>query len=320
MSASPAATLDERAGFRHEALLYAGEEDFVRQTAAFLRDGGDAGEPALVVVSAAKICLLREELGGDGGHVQFADMGEVGANPARIIPAWRAFLEHRGGAGRRVRGVGEPAWPGRTPAELAECRRHESLLNLAFVDGPPWWLVCPYDTDGLEPSVVAEARRTHPLVREGGVSRESASYEGLEAAAVPLAEPLPEPLSAEELTFDAGGLERVRDFVAGRAEAAALDRARAAQLVVAANELAANSIRHGGGGGSVRIWADPDAVLCEVRDGGSLDLPLAGRIPPSPAVEGGRGLWLVNQLCDLVQVRAVPGGTVVRLHMRYGTA
>ena len=30
--------------------------------------------------------------------------------------------------------------------------------------------------------------------------------------------------------------------------------------------------------------------------------------------ENGRGVWMANQLCDLVQVRSGARGTVVRLH------
>src|SRR5919206_3552005 len=104
--------------FRHEALFYAGRDDFVRRTAAFLRDGIEAEEPALVVVDAAKIALLREELGDAVAGVQFADMAEVGTNPARIIPAWREFVTRSATAGRRLRGIGEPIWPERTASEL----------------------------------------------------------------------------------------------------------------------------------------------------------------------------------------------------------
>jgi hypothetical protein len=49
--------------FRHEALLYAGEVDFLTGTLPFIREGMAAGEPVLVVVSAAKIGLLRSALG-----------------------------------------------------------------------------------------------------------------------------------------------------------------------------------------------------------------------------------------------------------------
>ena len=90
-------------------------------------------------------------------------MADLGANPARIIPAWRQFLaaRHQGGP---VRGVGEPIWPGRRPAEMAEAVLHEGLLNVAFDDGPAWRLLCPYDAERLPADVIAEARRTHPTV------------------------------------------------------------------------------------------------------------------------------------------------------------
>src|SRR5438105_10008499 len=200
--------------FRHEALFYAGKDDFVRRTGAFLRDAVEADEPALVVVDAAKIGLLREGLGEAAGGVRFADMAEVGANPARIIPAWREFVTRSAPTGRRVRGIGEPIWPERTAAELAECERHESLLNFAFAGSPSWWLLCPYDTEALDPAVVEEARRTHPFVLEDGASRESADYYGLSAIGAPFAEPLPEPpASALELAFGDGPLEALRGLV-----------------------------------------------------------------------------------------------------------
>jgi len=44
--------------------------------------------------------------------------------------------------------------------------------------------------------------------------------------------------------------------------------------------------------------------------------PLAGRrLQPADGV-GGKGLWLVNQVCDLVQTRSRQGSTTIRLHMR----
>jgi len=106
-------------------------------------------------------------------------------------------------------------------------------------------------------------------------------------------------------------------MVAARARAAGLDAAATAKLVLSVNELAANSLRHGGGQGTIRLWQDRDALLCEVRDGGHITGPaLLGRHIPTLTQVGGRGLWLVNQLCDLVQIRSSPAGTAVRLHMR----
>ena len=42
---------------------------------------------------------------------------------------------------------------------------------------------------------------------------------------------------------------------------------------------------------------------------------MAGRLRPVLDEPGGRGLWLANQLCDLVQVRTFENGNVVRIHM-----
>jgi anti-sigma regulatory factor (Ser/Thr protein kinase) len=65
------------------------------------------------------------------------------------------------------------------------------------------------------------------------------------------------------------------------------------------------------------MWATRTAVICEVRDGGHITDPLAGQLRPDPAMAGGgRGLWVVHQLCDLVQVRTGAEGTTVRVHMR----
>jgi hypothetical protein len=143
----------------------------------------------LVVVSAAKIGLLRSALGADADRVAFADMADVGANPARIIPAWRDFVVANDVDRRSARGIGEPIWAARTPAELVECQRHETLLNLAFAGVPAWWLLCSYDTTSLTPEVLEEAWLSHPVVSERGVATDSAPYRGLEQAAAPFAAP-----------------------------------------------------------------------------------------------------------------------------------
>ena len=138
------------------------------RASAFIRDSVAKGEPILVVVSEEKIELLRRELGGDPDGVRFADMMQVGHNPARIIPAWRDFVAEHATSDRRFRGIGEPIWATRSASELVECARHEALLNLAFAEGSGWWLACPYDTRSLSPSVIAEAERNHPWVTRDG--------------------------------------------------------------------------------------------------------------------------------------------------------
>lgn len=304
-------------GCRHEAFFYAGRQEFLDGAMSFIRDGLAADDAILVAVDAPKIDLLRAELDGDADRVRFADTAEVGANPARIIPAWRDFVSSCSAPGRRLRGIGEPIWPGRSPAELVECHRHESLLNLAFADTPDFWLLCPYDTDGLDPAVIEEAQRTHPFVVDGGIRRESPGYEGLETAAAPFSAPLPDPPAlVAEFAFALDTLGALRRFVSGQASGAGLPPARTGELLVAVTEVAGNSVRHAGGRGVLRMWQDADALICEVRDKGRIEDPLVGRERPVPGQDSNFGLWLANQFCELVQVRSFPAGSVVRLHVR----
>ena len=69
------------------------------------------------------------------------------------------------------------------------------------------------------------------------------------------------------------------------------------------------------GDGIAGVWRENGSLLVEVADGGHIADPLAGRDLPGPEEIGGRGLFLVNQLCDLVQLRSSPEGSVIRVHM-----
>jgi anti-sigma regulatory factor (Ser/Thr protein kinase) len=320
MTATMASSAARTSGaFRHDALFYSGEADFVDRTASFIRDAVSADEPIVVVVGDRKLDLLRSALGGDAAGVRFADMAEVGGNPARIIPAWHEFVAEQSAAGRRFRGVGEPIWAARSAEELVECERHESLVNLAFADVPGWWLVCPYDTESLQPSVLEEAKRNHPFVLESGARRPSSVFRDLAEIAKPFDQPLSEPEGpVEEMRFGAGELEAIRRFVSHHADASGLGSRRKDDLVLAVNELTTNSLRHAGGRGLLRLWRNGPGLVCEVRDGGRIEHPLVGRERPTSDQEGGFGLWLVTQLCDLVQVRSFPRGSVVRIHMARG--
>jgi anti-sigma regulatory factor (Ser/Thr protein kinase) len=299
---------------------YAGEAGFAEGTLRVLREGVARGEPALAVVAPPKIALLREALGAGAKHVRFEDMARVGGNPARIIAVWRAFVREAGATGRPLRGIGEPVSTERSAAELFECHRHESLLNLAFADAPDFRLVCPYDTSALDPAVVAHAHRTHPLMQEpDGTVRRSTAYHGLEAATEPCRAPLPPPpTDAQTIPILPASLTSMRALIGRRAARAGLAPARGEDLVLAVNELATNSIRHGGGAGTLRVWATSSALVCEVTDAGHIEHPLAGRELPEPGQVGRYGLWLVNQLCDLTEQRSLPRGNLVRVWMRRG--
>src|SRR5262245_56655593 len=94
--------------FRHEALFYDGEAGFLEGTCGFIRGGVDRGQPVLAMVSGPKIGKLRAALGSVADAVHFADMDEIGRNPSRIIPAWRAFVDGQGTPPAAMRGIGEP--------------------------------------------------------------------------------------------------------------------------------------------------------------------------------------------------------------------
>jgi anti-sigma regulatory factor (Ser/Thr protein kinase) len=298
--------------FRHEAVFYAGPEAFLDRVAPFVEEGVAAGEPVMVALEAPKLRALRERLGAAAAErVELIDMGDVGHNPACIIPAWRDFVAGR--TGRTLRGVGEPIWPGRSPAELVECQCHEALLNHAFADTDGFHLVCPYDVAHLDREVIEEAERSHPWVG----AAESARYRGAGGAPPQLSAPLPDaPGQPAEHVITWETLGGIRALVAEHARQAGVSEQRAGDLVLATHEVATNSIRHAGGEGTLRVWHEDDMVVCEVRDRGRFDQPLAGRARPELENGGSWGLWLANQLCDLVQIRTLPDGNVVRLLLR----
>jgi len=301
--------------FRHEAFFYADERQFIEGTTAFIRAAIEGDEPILVVVSARKIDLLRQRLEADARRIRFADMDHIGLNPARIIPAWTDFVTEHGG--RPVRGIGEPIWAERSAAELVECQRHESLLNVAFTESAGFTLMCPYDTDALGQDVVDEACHSHPILTRDGSHWPSPAYPGVDELAKPFSTPLPHPPgSSISLAYQTGSLQGLRAHVWREAKLAGFDDIQTAELVTAVNELASNSLRHAGGRGELRTWHTTDALMCEISDDGRIDEPLAGRRRPGVHDCSGRGLWMVNQLCELVQVRSTPTGTTVRLHFR----
>jgi anti-sigma regulatory factor (Ser/Thr protein kinase) len=319
MAASGNEAMDVRARantFRHEVLLYAGIDEFLRGTLEFVRESLDAGEQLLAMVSAAKVERLQEALGPEAGRVEFLDVEVVGRNPARMIPTWRAFMETGVDGTRSVRGISEPIWSARRPAELVEAELHESLLNRAFADVPAFSLLCVYDTEALAPGVIDHARGNHAFIVEDGDRKSSETFTGSPAVDASLGVPLAEPAVEPELfTFDDVPLRAVRALVSDHAARNGLDDDRASHLVLAVDEVASNSLRHGRSIRALSMWVEGDTLICEVRDRGRIEDPLVGCTKPPAGQEGGRGLWIANQVCDLVQVRSSAAGTVVRLHM-----
>jgi anti-sigma regulatory factor (Ser/Thr protein kinase) len=126
--------------------------------------------------------------------------------------------------------------------------------------------------------------------------------------------PLPEPTRVDlELDFDLTMLSEVRGMVRAHADRLGLTPERVSGLELAASEIATNSVLYGGGQGHLRCWADGNTFVCELRDAGRIEQPLVGRTRPTPGQTSGDGLWLAQQLCDLVEIRSGAAGTVVRI-------
>jgi anti-sigma regulatory factor (Ser/Thr protein kinase) len=284
--------------------------------ASFLDPAVRAGDPVLVVVDTAKAEHLRAELGPASDGFTFCDVRSIGGNPAHLIPTWRRFVDANAGD-RALWGVSEPLWPERSPCEVAECLQHEVLINTALADAASLTLLCPFDESALPAAAVTEAVDRHPAVRTAGTARANATYLDVDPATL-LSEPLPAaPDDAAVFPFTDGDLLELRAYVAAVAGGLGFGRDRSGDIVLAVDEVATNSYRHGGGGGTLRTWAeDGGGLVCEIRDRGRLSDPMVGRRRPPVDQIGGRGLWIANQLCDLVQVRSAGAGAVVRLYLR----
>jgi anti-sigma regulatory factor (Ser/Thr protein kinase) len=301
-------------GFCHEAFFYADEDEFLAAAVPFLEAGVAGGEAVIAALPERRRELLRGALGPLAAEVALFPMEEIGRNPGRLIAAWRCFLRTSAEA-PGVRGIGEPAHPGRSAAELEECERHERLVNLVFAQEKALTVICPYDTSALDDDVLAAAQRSHSHCGspEGRSASPHFTLDGLLEGSLPRPD-----RPTVSLSFGRTDLRTVRQAVAGLARSVGLSSRRNEDFVLAACEAATNSIQHGGGEGILAIWRDGERLVCDIRDAGRITDPLVGRERPPADQVGGRGLWIANELCDLVQIRSGEQGTHVRLRMEIG--
>lgn len=297
-------------GVTHMLYPYADAEQYIAGTLAYIKQARDEGGMVVVAADADR----REQLGAHvrGDSVVFVDPASARRNPGRFIPAWQEWSEQVA-SGRRVYGINESVWSGRTTDHINELRYQEWLLNRAFATAPAWSLMCPFDTAGQDAAVVAAIARCHPLLWDGVKGVASTGYVVGDYPFEALAEPAGD---VRRLPYDLASLGTVRDAAAQFASACGLDADRVRDLKLTVTELATNSIRHGGGRGTALLWRTTTSVVCELTDSGVITDPLVGLVRPTPTQLGGRGLWFVNNLCDLVEVRSSSKeGTRVRVSM-----
>jgi anti-sigma regulatory factor (Ser/Thr protein kinase) len=242
-------------------------------------------------------------------------LATTGANPGRLISTISRFAQQH--SGRPIWCVQEAAWPSRPQEELWEVIRHEALTNLALES--PVRMLCPYDAS-LPAELISCAEATHPVIVRHGRWQASPRYHPAdhdEAVPRTCERPLPPPPASARTLRYRDDLTGLRSLVSAQTQAAGLPSRRTSDLMMAVSELAANTLVHTRGPGTLTLWTTDTELVCQVRDSGHITDPLAGRLRPSPkAIGAGRGLWLVHQLCDLVQIRTGPAGTTIRVHMR----
>ncbi|MGI5466268.1 anti-sigma factor RsbA family regulatory protein [Streptomyces sp. CA-132043] len=303
----------------HHVVLYDSDAQFLAAALPFARAGLAAREPVFVATGPANTVLLRYHLGEDAGRVVFADARSWYHSPAKTLLAYHDKACAAPG-GSRV--VGEVVWAGRNEDQAREWTRYEALLNLAMMATGAKHL-CPYDTRTLPETVLRAARLTHPGLAAGADYWSNPAYVDPEqfSAACDTAPLPPRPRRAQAYAFHGNeDLAGLREFTLRQARAAGLPATRIDNLMICADEAAANTVRHGAGHGTCWIWTTHTEVLCEISDPkGTLNAALVGYLPPNIVTMDGRGMWIIRQLCDSVDIRTDHRGTRVRLHLDRNT-
>jgi anti-sigma regulatory factor (Ser/Thr protein kinase) len=299
-------------GLRHVGVPYDSDESFLDLAVPRVRAALNEGRRVLVITGAAKLARLTEALGDDAGRIDSRVSTAWYGHPYRTLAACHEYTR-----GRRTLVIGEPSWEGRSEREIRELIRAESVVNAALSPASAVML-CMYDLRTVPPAVLAYNEVNHPLVL--GADGEATSTRFVPPHKLTLNDdhaPLPEPgPGAVTIRFTGRELRRLRQSVGEYARAAGMDRNQVTSLVISVSEIAANSIEHGAGYGTITTWAGDGELICEIADpGGALDDPLPGYIPPEPESPRGYGLWISRQLCDLVELRTEGGVLRVRLHL-----
>jgi anti-sigma regulatory factor (Ser/Thr protein kinase) len=292
----------------HQAFLYESRESFVAELAPFVRRGIEDGDTLFAATTPSNIAALREELGSDAARVEFQDTADWCVHPYERVQAFRRIVDALP-AGTALRAMGEPLWSG-SDAAVRQWARYESIIDLAFPNAPVRF-ICLYDGAGLPDHILDHARHTHHERVEDGAAVACETYVAPEEF-VPGRAATPR-RGAHAVELSGAGFRRT---LAERALELGLAPERVDDLVIAANEVATNAVRHGAPPSGALVWAEGPELVCQIADAGvGIHDPLAGWLPPAPDAEGGWGLAIARQLCDALEITPGDPGATVALHM-----
>jgi anti-sigma regulatory factor (Ser/Thr protein kinase) len=294
---------------RHDALVYGSQDEYVDRSVAFLRDGLEVGEGAIVANTRPGLAAMRESLGDDAARVTFVDVSLAYTRPARTLALYHEAHVEQSRRSTSWRAVAD-VQIGPHPGERDLWMGYEAMLTRSFAHIPAW-VVCTYGANGLSEAVLEGVWRTHPQVLTGDSWNVSGEYEDPDSL---LRRITPEPAHLSGLRSIGFGrdVEEFRERLARELVAEGVTESKALDMLVAATEIAKNAIEHGGGVEDVRVGRAEGRFVCEVVDRGEgFDDPAAGYIAPRPGV--GRGLWVARQLTWRVEFFSSADGFTVRV-------
>ncbi len=296
-------------------LFYRSEHEYLEAVVPTVDEWLSAARPVLVSLPGDKLSALGRALGITGKdlggtaapNLSITDMTVVGRNPGRLLGMAGCFMRQH--PSRRVLMIGEAVWPGRTNAEYPACVQHEALVNVALA-GHHVKALCLYDAVRLSDGALADARLTHPLIRRDGRTHHNPEY-AVDVALDRSNEPLPTSPAAVHFTVEElVDLSGARRCASRYARLLGMCPEKIDDLQLIATELATNSLRHTGESCRLAFWHHNGHLVCEARDVGPLEDPLAGRRSTQS------GLFVVNAVADLVRTYISAQGTTIHAYVR----
>lgn len=294
---------------RHNALVYESQDEFLARAVPFLEDGIDAGDGAVVAHTKPGLAMMREELGAYAAEVTFVDVSSAYTRPAQTLAAYHKVYAEQLRKTPTLRAVADVQF-GPDPAEWDLWTGYEAVFNRSFGHLPAW-VICSYNADGTPDPIIEGVWQTHPEVVSGEGWEKSDSYEDpdeLLRRLTPTPRPLPE---LRSIPFGRG-VEELRERLAGELAAGQASEARRLDMLLAAGEVAANALQHGGGIEEVRFGHAEGRFVCEIVDRGEgFDDPAAGYLAPREGI--GTGLWVARQLGWDIEFFHSPAGFTARI-------
>jgi anti-sigma regulatory factor (Ser/Thr protein kinase) len=295
--------------FRHNALVYASQDEYLEHAAPFLQEGIEAGEGAVVAHTKPGLAMMREALGPDAEQVRFVDVSSSYTRPAKTLAAYHEVWVEQLRETPTLRAVADVQF-GRDPGEWDLWIGYEAVFNRSFAHLPAW-VLCSYDANGTPDPIIEGVWQTHPEVVADDAWRTSDRYEDPDELLRRLT-PAPAPLAELRSIPFGRDAEELRERLARELRAEQVSETKALDMLLAATEVAENAVRHGGGIRDVRVGRVEGRFVCELVDAGEgFDDPAAGYLAPREGL--GAGLWVARQLTWRIELFRSPRGFTTRL-------